>query len=307
MSWATTQSTLGLLLFCFWGVSVAHATADLELTNRRIRLESISQELEYSIKASGRQVQNDQLEHYIERVIERIDPENGKNFNVIVSRDHEANAWVNALPVIHVTTGLLTLLDNEAQLAFILAHEIEHYTSGSVVDAFYYKLEQLQTGITLSYRINALFQSGAYNREQETLADEVAILAYLRAGYSPEEIKPLFNLFQQLQIADRSERSTSILDGLLVKAQSHPDPQVRLQNITETLATYAGKIGSYIGKKEYLQVTRPVWIAEINSSLLIRDGSRLRLYFSQANAKTRYGNLMYFYIAEAFRLGGTDE
>lgn len=78
---------------------------------------------------SGRLLDGDALTQYVRHVHERVAVAARQPSTVAyIERDHNANAYAWQSGTIVVTLGLLAQLDNEAQLAFVLAHELAHYT-----------------------------------------------------------------------------------------------------------------------------------------------------------------------------------
>lgn len=98
-----------------------------------------------------------------------------------------SNAFSTDQGIIFVTTGLISQLSSEAQLAYILAHEISHYTEHHVVDAFVWKKDQ-------KFDREFINKMNVYSKDKEFEADRLAINLYQEAGYSKEEILTTFDL-----------------------------------------------------------------------------------------------------------------
>ncbi len=75
-------------------------------------------------------IYNDQdVERYIATIVDRLlNGWEGKKpqLKVVIETGETLNAYVDELNLLHVTTGLLRNVDNEDQLASILAHELSH-------------------------------------------------------------------------------------------------------------------------------------------------------------------------------------
>lgn len=102
-------------------------------------------------------------------------------------KSDETNAFSTDQGVIFVTTGMISQLENDAQLAYILAHEIVHYTEKHVVNTFNFSNEK----ILGSDWVKVLSQ---YSREHEKEADLLAIDLYKDAGFSKEELNNVFDI-----------------------------------------------------------------------------------------------------------------
>jgi len=78
---------------------------------------------------SGYVVFGDSLSTYIQEVANKLlrkDKELRKELRFYVLKSNSTNAFSTAQGIVFVTTGLLSQITSEAQLAFILAHEISH-------------------------------------------------------------------------------------------------------------------------------------------------------------------------------------
>ncbi len=96
-------------------------------------------------------------------------------FNVLRSR--QVNAFCLPGGRVVVYTALLRIVDNDDQLATVLAHEIAHALA-------HHANERITT--EESGRVNWLFRQ-AYDREQESEADHIGLFLMTFAGYDPDE------------------------------------------------------------------------------------------------------------------------
>jgi beta-barrel assembly-enhancing protease len=101
----------------------------------------------------------------------------------------EANAFSTRQGIVFVTTGLIAQLTSEAQLAFVLSHEIIHYQEHHVLDLFEYATKEK----FYSYNEKARFLSN-YSRENELQADRLAVKMFHDAGYKSSEINKTFDV-----------------------------------------------------------------------------------------------------------------
>jgi hypothetical protein len=102
---------------------------------------------------------------------------------------NEANAFSTDQGMVFVTTGLIAQLTSEAQLAFVLAHEIVHYQEKHVVDLYDYATSNSD----LSYGEKVRFFT-KYSRENEFEADKKGLKMYHDAGYAASEIATVFDV-----------------------------------------------------------------------------------------------------------------
>lgn len=70
---------------------------------------------------------NPMLQDYVNKLGQSLVPGNSTQFYAFrIVNDPHPNAWSFSTGSVYITTGLMSMLDNEAQLAFVLAHEVGH-------------------------------------------------------------------------------------------------------------------------------------------------------------------------------------
>lgn len=141
---------------------------------------------------SGRVLYGDEVTVYCNRVLDSLlvdEPQLRKELRIYTLRSNEVNAFSTHQGVILVTIGLISRLQTEAQLAFVLAHEIAHYVKKHSYVAFEYNKELFRDDLRnrrTSFDDKVL-ESARYSREAEFEADALGWDMYIRAGYNPEE------------------------------------------------------------------------------------------------------------------------
>lgn len=170
---------------------------------------------------SRRTVTDSVAHQYLQAVLNRIiaaNPElKGTDARVVFTRDWWPNAYSMGDGTIAFNAGLLILLRNEAELAFVLCHELAHYYldhSGLAIrkyvntvnsDEFQKELRRLSKE---QYRVNEqlenlakkmVFDNRRHSRDKEAEADKQAFLFLKRTGYDGMGIKTA------LQMLDRSD------------------------------------------------------------------------------------------------------
>src|SRR5207249_2478932 len=137
-------------------------------------------------------------------------------------------------------------LESEAQLAYVMSHEIGHQLKSHVASSqTTNQLAQLLLGaavlatagqghVNAARAINDLggLAAGAtlatFSRSQETEADLIGLHILNEAGYDPREAAKVMQVFINLQGGQSS---------LLPLFQTHPEPTVRLRNIAQWIAS----------------------------------------------------------------------
>lgn len=151
------------------------------------------------------------------------------SFNVIESKAKNAMALPGGY--IFVTTGMLAALDNEAQLAGVLGHEISHVTLRHGVEQV--KRAMVAQGLLISVlasspdvaqvagRIAADLVLRGYGREAELEADEAGAALMARGDYKPQEI---VEMLAEL-------RKGGDMPAWFVPLATHPQVEERIQNV----------------------------------------------------------------------------
>ncbi|HEX5073722.1 MAG TPA: M48 family metalloprotease [Gemmatimonadaceae bacterium] len=155
--------------------------------------------------------------------------------------DPSPNAFALPGGYIFVTRGLLDLMNNEAELASVLGHEIGHVTARhSVHQMSQQQLAQLALGIgailsptvaqlggVASQGLGLLFLK--YTRDDERQADDLGFRYALNQGY---DVRYMDDVFRSLQRLAESSNQSPLPNWL----QTHPGEAERIQAIDQKLA-----------------------------------------------------------------------
>jgi predicted Zn-dependent protease len=163
-----------------------------------------------------------------------------EEFKFFVIDDDGINAFTTGCCNVYVNRGLLVNLNSEAELAGVLGHEIGHITARhparrqtrGVAASLGAMAAAILTG---SNAIGQLANIGAqawmsgYGRENEMEADRLGMKYMVKAGYNPESIGKVFNMFQagekfERQRAAAEGREPRLYHGVF---SSHPSPDQR--------------------------------------------------------------------------------
>ncbi|MGM0478715.1 MAG: M48 family metallopeptidase [Bacteroidota bacterium] len=143
---------------------------------------------------SGLVLFNDPITDYVKKVGEKLvrSDKSLDDLQFFTMRSNVVNAFVTQQGVVFVTQGLIAQLENEAQLAYILAHEISHYKLEHNITKYKESIRVMNEGGSYSRRIKALSK---YSKEKEYAADSMGIAVYNKAGYN---LQDLYNVFDVL-------------------------------------------------------------------------------------------------------------
>ncbi|OFX54939.1 MAG: hypothetical protein A2046_10555 [Bacteroidetes bacterium GWA2_30_7] len=152
------------------------------------------------ILRSGFIIFNDTLSGYVNKVGRNLlkeFPQLDSKIRFYILKTSEVNAFATDQGIIFVTVGLLAQLQNEAQLAFILSHEIIHIKNEHSINSYIIKDDLVKgkgnyRGVDKDLRLSSFIN---YSQENETEADKQGFETfYSKTDYSTEEIKKMFDI-----------------------------------------------------------------------------------------------------------------
>lgn len=180
----------------------------------------------------------------------------GMPFSFQVVNAVYVNAYAFPNGTIAITRGMLAELENEAQLAAVLGHEIAHVNCGHTAAAIsksmlYNALVAGTTGYLSSKgsswtdlvgtagQLGSAVVLASYSREQEHQADQGGMMYMVRAGYDPQGMVDLQRMLMRLSNANPSPFEQMFA--------SHPMSSERLQIAEQRIRTeYAGRnVGAF--------------------------------------------------------------
>jgi Zn-dependent protease with chaperone function len=149
---------------------------------------------------SGRILFNDPLTIYVNKVADELlknDKALRAELKIFVIKNSSVNAHAFDKGYIFINVGLLAQLENEAQLAYILAHEITHVSKKHSLKQYIndIKLEKSSDDYERGSEIKML-NKYSYSKDQETEADVEGLAIMKKSGYS---IKTIIRAFDVLQ------------------------------------------------------------------------------------------------------------
>lgn len=134
---------------------------------------------------SGQILFGDTITKYISSISKKIlidQPEIYGKLRFYTLLSNEVNAFVTADGMVFVTIGLIAKLENVNQLAFVLAHEISHFTSRHTFKEFEFKNQKART--ESEYTISDNIQSFSnFSKELELEADRTGLKLYLKSPF----------------------------------------------------------------------------------------------------------------------------
>lgn len=200
---------------------------------------------------------------YAARVGQKIAVQSGLSsnpgaFDVTLLNSPVNNAFAIPGGYVYVTRELMALMNDEAELAAVLGHEVAHVaarhsakrqsaaTRNSVLGA----LGQVLAGAVLGSdsAVGGLLQRGigagaqlatlGYSRGQETQSDDLGIAYLRRAGYDPAALSSMLDSLAKQTALD--QRIAGNARSVPAWASTHPDPGARVRRASQQAGRATG-------------------------------------------------------------------
>jgi predicted Zn-dependent protease len=209
-----------------------------------------------------------------------------EEFKFFVIDDEAINAFTTGCCNVYVNRGLLVNINSEAELAGVLGHEIGHVTARHPArrqtQGMAASLGAMAAAIlTGSNAIGQLANIGAaawmngYGRENEMEADRLGMKYMVKAGYNPESIGKVFNVFQagekfERQRAAAEGREPRLYHGVF---STHPSPDERAVQAAKGAANIKdAPPGGWIERHdEYLTTINGIAYGSSKAQGIVRD------------------------------------
>ena len=176
-----------------------------------------------------------------------------------VVNDASVNAFALPGGFIFVTRGLMTAINDEAELATVVGHEIGHVT-------YRHSVEQIskQQLFTLGLGIGSIVSSDVarlagiasqglqllflkYSRDAENQADKAGFRYALNQNYDVREMGNMFEILERMSQVSGGGKLPEWLS-------THPDPGTRIKNVEQRLDTLSRSLANTITNRDvYLQ------------------------------------------------------
>jgi predicted Zn-dependent protease len=190
---------------------------------------------------------NPEYNALVQRVGRRIAAASGENYQwefKVLEGDNTVNAFALPGGKVGVYTGLIKFVDNEAQLAAVIGHEIAHATARHggerVSQQMVAQVGLAATAAAMGNRdpgtvqaVTALLGAGAtvgvllpFSRLQEAEADRLGMVYMAKGGYDPRAARDLW--VKMAQASRNRAKPPEILS-------THPADETRIANIEKYL------------------------------------------------------------------------
>ncbi len=250
---------------------------------------------ETRLRRSPFRIQDAALANYLGGVAARLAGAHAADMRVYALRTALFNASMAPNGMMQLWSGLLLRIENEAQLAAVIGHEVGHYLQRHSLERLRDVKQRAAFGTftALFGLVGAIGQLAAvaglfsFSREHERQADAIGIRLMQDAGYDPREAAKVWaNLLQELQAnpdADPSRQSLLFA--------THPPSHERRETLAALAAGGSGGTGAEAYRRhvaphrfgwlgDELKRARPdETLALLNRLIALEPGSAELLYF----------------------------
>jgi predicted Zn-dependent protease len=259
----TAPSTLRFALL----LTLVACTRNPATGERQLSIISRDQEIQLGeqgaqeIEATIGLVEDPELQRYVTGVGRRLaqrseQPDLPWRFGVL--DDPTPNAFALPGGKIYITRGMLVHMENEAQMASVLGHEVGHVTARHSAEQIS-KAALAQVGLGLG----AIFAPGGeqllpiastglsvlflkFGRDDEYQADELGVRYAHRAEY---DVRHMPGVFEMLDRVSRVEGGGRVPEWL----STHPNPENRIERIEERIAEIDTPVGGDVHRERFLR------------------------------------------------------
>ncbi len=250
---------------------------------------------EKRLRRSPFRMRDKNLRNYLHDIACRLAGQHCPDIRIYPVRTPWFNANMAPNGMMQIWSGLMLRVDNEAQLAAVIGHEIGHYLQRHAVEqlrdlrsrsAFGQFLGVALGGVGLIAQLALLAGQFSYSRDQEREADRIGLSLMRDAGYAPGEAAHVWRNLREEAAAAGDPEKHSVLFA------SHPAPSDREQ----TLEKLAGDAQGETGVERWRVRIDPYLMALLNDELrrgqygetlvllerlIARDGANGRLMYAR--------------------------
>lgn len=157
---------------------------------------------------SGKVLFNDEVSVYLGQVLDELlkdDQALRGKIRVYTVKSAAVNAYTTENGIIFVNLGLLARMQSEAQLAYVLAHEVIHFKEKHVING-YVKAQEISAAKGDYRKLSfdeKTFTKSSFDKEQELEADQLGLKIFLRSGYDRKAMEQVFDILKFADFPDQ--------------------------------------------------------------------------------------------------------
>lgn len=269
------------------------------------RLWHSAAELDEQLEKADYLYEDAELQAYLKSVMHKLYPEYGGAITVRIVDSPSLNAFALPNGSIYINTGMLSRLDNEAQVATVLAHEGVHFTNKhswkqrrSIKSSTAFATGfGMVTGIPALGDLISLSSIYGYSKDLEREADAEGFRRLQAAGYDVSQAPVTFEyLLAEVEALDIDEPYFF---------STHPALEERINNFNELVRQH-GTTNGYKGTEAYRLHVDKLQLELLADYLELSQHESVLLILERQDAFVRYPPSAWYFLGEAYRLRNGD-
>jgi predicted Zn-dependent protease len=280
--------------------TLQHAEDTRQLNEYESRRWYAAEELDRHWQNKGLVYADAGLSGYLQNIAVALYPEFGDTLKLRVLDSPDLNAFSLPNGSVYLNLGLIARMENEAQLATIVAHEVSHFK-------FQHSLKQrhatetaavagwavtLLTGIPLSGQLLALGAMSGYSQDAERESDREGFARMVANDYDPSAAVAVFAIM-------RAEAEALDVDEPWLYS-SHPKLTERLETM-QSLVAQQQAAGERREKTRFDRHTAGLRTLLLEKYLVEQRYKQLIHVLENVELRRRYPEHADFYLGEAYR------
>ena len=246
---------------------------------KELMLMSESQEIQLGAQSDTQVIQtyglypDAKLSTYISQIgqkLAKLSQRSNLTFHFRLLDSPVVNAFAIPGGYVYITRGILAYLNNEAELAGVMGHEIGHVAARHSAKQ-YSKAQLAQLGLGLAYVFSENFRKYAglanfgtqmlflkFSRDYERQADALGVQYASKAGYDARQMAVFFQTLDRLTPSGQG--------ALPYFLATHPNPKERIQNVRRLAQEWQRKLG----KKQW-KINRDAYLRRLDGLVFGED------------------------------------
>ena len=262
---------------------------------------------EKALRRSALLLRDARLKAYVQEIACRLGGEHCPDIRIHLVRTPLFNASMAPNGMMQIWSGLLLRVDNEAQLAAVIGHEIGHYLQRHSVDRLRDIKARSAFGQFLGFfglagavgQIAVLASAFAYGRDHERDADLIGAVLMHKAGYDVGEASRVWaNLLAEVNA--RNGKGAEQSSPLFATHPAAPERREALERLTVALP------GGVTGAEAYAEHTAGFLDEWLQDEVKRGQHAESIVLLSRLIARGTAVGLMHFYRGEVYRLRNDD-
>jgi len=264
---------------------------------------------EADLKRSRFLVQDPATRAYVNDIACRLSKDFCPDLRVYVVNTPYFNAMMAPNGMMQIWTGLLLRVQNEAQLAAVIGHEMGHYLRRHSLQRWRDARNKTDFAAFFAFagvpgmiaQFGVLASIFSFSREQEREADAVGLDLMAKAGYRPLEAVSVWEQLIAEQKAAGVNRSRSVFFA------SHPEPEERVESLrAQAVQRTDPMIGDGIQYDRFRYELRTIRTMLLADELKLRQFDQSEVVFDLLLKAHPESAEIFFYKGEIYRQRNAD-